>query len=126
MIKRIPHLEVYKYDGSLQCQRGEEMSLEAMAEELSSRGVEVIASRKGSDGRMRIAMCGASTGRLNVYTIPSKSLPLAREQGFELLVTRQMTGEVGGSASSRRGPALSRTPRRDPAATATRPIPLLW
>ena len=53
-----------------------------MARRLTENGIEVIASRKGSDGRVHIAMCGASTGRLNVYTIPAGSLPKARELGF--------------------------------------------
>lgn len=80
-------VEVFKYDGSLQCDRGKALSLEEMAGQLTDKGIEVKASRKGNDGRVRIAMCGASTGRLNVYTIPTAGLPKARELGFELLVT---------------------------------------
>jgi hypothetical protein len=118
-------VEVYKYDGSLQCDRGKEIFLEDMARELTENGIEVKASRKGSDGRMHITMCGASTGRLNVYSIASESLPRARELGFELLVTRQMTNEIGVSSANRRAPALSRTPR-DPKAAAAGAIPKLW
>lgn len=121
-----PEVEVYKYDGSLQCGRGKEISPEVMARELTENGVEVKSSRKGSDGRMHIAMCGASNGRLNVYTIPAESLPRARELGFELLVTRDMTNQVSGPVPSRRGPALSRTPSRDTGASAIRQIPKLW
>lgn len=94
--------------------------------ELTENGIEVKVSRKGSDGRMHIAMCGASNGRLNVYSIATESLPRARELGFELLVTRQMTNEISGSAASRRGPALSRTPPLDPGSAAGRSIPQLW
>ena len=121
-----PEVEVYKYDGSLQCGRGKEISLQDMARELTENGIEVKGNRKGSDGRMHIAMCGASNGRLNVYSIATESLPRARELGFELLVTRQMTREIGGSAASWRGPALSRTPPRAPGSAAGRPIPQLW
>ena len=121
-----PVVEVYKYDGSLQCQRGKETALEIMARELTAKGIEVKASRKGSDGLMHIAMCGASNGRLNVYLIATESLAKARELGFELLVTRQMSNEISGSAASRRGPALSRTPPGEPGTAAGRAIPKLW
>lgn len=119
-------VEVYKYDGSLQCDRGKEISLQDMAGELTANSIEVKASRKGSDGRMHITMCGASTGRLNVYTIATEHLPRARELGFELLVTRQMTNEIGGSAANRRAPALSRTPRDPGTAPGRGAIPKLW
>ena len=119
-------VEVYKYDGSLQCDRGKEISLEDMARELTENGIEVKASRKGSDGRMHITMCGASTGRLNVYSIATESLPKARELGFELLVTRQMTNEIGVSSANRRAPALSRTPRDPKTAAGRGAIPKLW
>jgi hypothetical protein len=119
-------IEVYKYDGSLQCDRGKEISLEDMARELTVNGIEVKASRKGSDGRMHITMCGASTGRLNVYSIATESLPRARELGFELLVTRKMTNEIGVSTANRRAPALSRTPRDPRTAAGRGAIPKLW
>jgi len=119
-------IQVYKYDGSLQCDRGKEISLEDMARELQENGIEVKASRKGSDGRVHITMCGASTGRLNVYSIATESLPRARELGFALLVTRQMTNEIGVSSTSRRAPALSRTPRDPRAAAGRGAIPKLW
>ena len=119
-------VEVYKYDGSLQCDRGKEISLQDMARELTENGIEVNASRKGSDGRMHITMCGASTGRLNVYSIATESLPRARELGFELLVTRQMTNEIGVTSANRRAPALSRTPRDPKTAAGRGAIPKLW
>ncbi len=121
-----PVVEVYKYDGSLQCDRGKEISLADMARELTENGIKVKAKRKGSDGRMHITMCGASTGRLNVFSIPASALPEARKLGFELLVTRKMTSEVAIPSPNRRAPALSRTPR-DPRAPAGRgAIPKLW
>ena len=119
-------VEVYKYDGSLQCDRGKENSLQDMARELTENGIEVNVSRKGSDGRMHITMCGASTGRLNVYSIATESLPRARELGFELLVTRQMTNEIGVPSANRRAPALSRTPRDPKTAAGRGAIPKLW
>ncbi|HHH45011.1 MAG TPA: hypothetical protein ENK49_12810 [Gammaproteobacteria bacterium] len=121
-----PLVEVYKYDGSLQCQRGSETSLEDMARELSENGIEVKSSRKGTDGRVHISMCGASTGRLNVYSIATESLPAAQALGFELLVTRKMTGEIAVPPVSRRAPALSRTPRSPGTTPGKGAIPKLW
>ena len=83
-----PVVEVYKYDGTLQCQRGKEIPLDVMAKELADKGIEVKASRKGTDGLLHIAMCGASTGKLNVYSIASEALPQAEALGFRLLITR--------------------------------------
>jgi len=119
-------IEVYKYDGSLQCRRGKEIALKDMARELADNGIEVKASRKGTDGRVHIAMCGASTGRLNVYSIATESLPAAKKLGFELLVTRKITSEVGVPPVNRRAPALSRTPRTSGPRPGKGAIPRLW
>ena len=122
-----PQVEVFKYDGSLQCGLGREISLESIANELKEKSIEVKASRKGNDGRMRIAMCGASTGGLNVYTIDTGELAKARELGFELLVTRQLSQEINASANARlRGPSLMRSPSRNPSEAGQRGIPQLW
>ena len=40
-----------------------EVSLEDMARELTENGIEVSTSRKGNDGRIHIAMCGALVDR---------------------------------------------------------------
>ncbi len=40
-----------------------EVSLEDMAGELTENGIEVSTSRKGNDGRIHIAMCGALVDR---------------------------------------------------------------
>ena len=122
-----PEVEVYKYDGSLQCGRGKEIPLEVMARQLTDAGIEVKATRKGNDGRLHIAMCGASTGSLNVFTIDTGALGKARELGFELLVTRQLSQAIGGPAKvGLRGPALMRSPPRDPGDAKRQPIPKLW
>jgi hypothetical protein len=118
-----PTVEVYKYDGSLQCKRGKEMALADMAEELTAAGVEVKSSRKGTDGLMHIAMCGASTGRLNVYTIATEALRKAQELGFKLLITRKMTNEIRPPLPARRGSAQPRTP---PSEKTANQIPRLW
>ncbi len=120
-----PTVEVYKYDGTLQCNRGKEIPLSRMAEELSANGIEVKASRKGHDGLARIAVCGASTGNLNVFTIDTKSLPKAQALGFRLLISRGMTTEIGGGAPARRGGPQARIMPRSAGETAA-PIPRLW
>ncbi len=120
-----PKMEVFKYDGSLQCDRGREISREVMAEELRRKGIKVEASRKGHDGLVHISVCGASTGNLNVYTIAGESLPKARALGFKLLVSRPMVNEIRGWAPVRRaGPQVRITPRQ--AGSAGTQIPQLW
>ena len=87
-------IQVYKYDGALQCGMGREISLEEMAKELETGGMDVVASRKGSDGLAHIGVCGASTGAINVYVIDRGSLPTAERLGYRLLVTREMTQQI--------------------------------
>ncbi|MCC6737103.1 MAG: hypothetical protein IT534_13390 [Bauldia sp.] len=81
-------VEVYKYDGTLQCGMGHEIPLDVMEAELRAARIEVLSSRKGNDGLMHIAVCGASTGDVNIYTIRSVSLPIALDLGFLLLGDR--------------------------------------
>lgn len=119
-------VEVYKYDGTLQCGMGHEIPLEEMTKELETAGIEVLASRKGSDGLAHIAVCGASTGAINVYTITRDDLRTAQRLGFMLLVTREMTQQVKPRGSTQRqvgmqARSLPRAPER-----AAEPIPLLW
>lgn len=120
-----PNLEVYRYDGSLQCDRGKELSLSHMAEDLKANGIDIKASRKGRDRLARIAVCGASTGNLNIYTIAQDSLSRAQELGFRVLVSREVTTGIGGPAPVRRGsPQVRVTPRT--AGSPVTPIPQLW
>jgi hypothetical protein len=74
---------------------------------------------------MHIAVCGASTGRLNVYTIHSAALPQAQALGFRLLVTRQMSNEIKRPTPLRRGAALPRT-LQSTREVVERPIPHIW
>ncbi|MEA3277237.1 MAG: hypothetical protein U9Q81_18510 [Pseudomonadota bacterium] len=119
-------VEVYKYDGTMQCGLGHEIPLGEMAKELKAAGIEVLQSRKGTDGLTHISVCGASTGAINVYTIERDALPSARELGYRLLLTREMTQQIKPRVSTQRmvGMQARSTPR--PAAKAREPIPLLW
>ena len=75
-------VRVFKYDGSLQCNKGRKIPLTEMAEELS--GIRIFSSDNQQDDKMRIQMCGAITGRANVYEILSEDLPKAESKGFKV------------------------------------------
>jgi hypothetical protein len=113
-------IEVYMYDGTLQCGQGQEISLERQEEILTSKGVEVLKSHKGSDGLLHIAVCGASTGAINVFAIKPEDLQAARELGFSQLITQEMTDNLMRPPPR---PAVSPNSRGE---TATVTIPLLW
>ncbi|MER9304355.1 hypothetical protein [Mesorhizobium sp. M0496] len=82
-----PATSVYKYDGTLQCGLGQEIPLTEMAQELVDAGVLVISSHKSSDGLLHIALCGALTGQINVYEIPTPDLHKAMQLGFAPLAS---------------------------------------
>lgn len=73
---------VYKYDGSRQCGQGTTVPLEAMAKDLQP--ISIFSKTKKNDGLVRIQMCGAPTGRANVYEISQKDLPKAKALGFKV------------------------------------------
>lgn len=75
--------EVYKYDGSVQCDPESGISLDEMEAELTDEGIEIISSYRDSDGTYRIALCGAPTSRINVYEIYESDLELAKSLGFQ-------------------------------------------
>jgi hypothetical protein len=77
-------VQVYKYDGSVQC-GGPGVSLAKMADELTHRGVHVIAMRKGTDGLLHPYICGAPDGVINVFEIDARGLSEAEALGFKPL-----------------------------------------
>lgn len=119
-----PSLEVYKYDGTLQCGLGQEVPLAEMAAELEAAGIRVEASRKARDGLAHIAVCGAATGAINAYTIPRDALAGARQLGFRLLVTRELTEQI--KPRMTRETAAQQTPAADSDDPPALPVPLLW
>jgi hypothetical protein len=56
-----------------------------MKQELIAAGIDVISSRKDSDGKMRMTVCGSSTGKINIYKINRKDEEKARQIGFKLI-----------------------------------------
>ncbi|TNE38524.1 MAG: hypothetical protein EP347_06035 [Alphaproteobacteria bacterium] len=77
--------EVFKPDGSLQCEATQAITLTEMARDLRRRGIGVLDSRKGHDGVFRMTMCGASTGNINIFSIFLRDLTEAEEIGFRVL-----------------------------------------
>lgn len=71
---------VARSDGSKQC-KGSGISESTMQKEL--KGITVYSSKKDHDGLMRIQVCGADTGRFNVFEIDAKDLEKAKSLGFE-------------------------------------------
>ena len=97
-----------------------------MAKELAGAGIEVMTSRKGTDGLSHISVCGASTGATNVYVVEGDALPAAQKLGYRLLVTREMTQQIKPSVSKPRQVGMAARALPLAPAKAPRPIPLLW
>ncbi len=76
---------IMKTDGALSCDPQSGVSLAEGAEELRKANIQVLDSKKGSDGRMHIMVCGAPQGTTNTFLIPRDKLPLARAKGFEVV-----------------------------------------
>lgn len=74
---------VKRSDRGMQCSPGSGQSLDEGAAELRKAGIEVLKAERGHDQKMRIQVCGASTGRENSYLIYRKNLPKAIFLGFK-------------------------------------------
>lgn len=74
-------VRVFKYDGSLQCKMGQPIAAAEMQKELGS--IKVYSSDNKADGLMRIQVCGAPTGRANIYEIDRNQLEAAIKLGFK-------------------------------------------
>lgn len=74
---------IFKADGSLQCDKKLGVSLADMALELSNVSIQVIDAQKTTDGLIYPSMCGSVTGAINVYSIPSASVMDATLLGFQ-------------------------------------------
>lgn len=79
--------EVFKYDGSRQCEKGSGTELAVMSEQLQAAGVDVLKARQGADGRMHPMVCGAGTGRINIFEINQQNVETAESLGFKRLQT---------------------------------------
>lgn len=75
-------VKVYKLQSSISCDPGSGTSLTSMLGEFNRNAITVKSSHCGSDGLVRAAVCGVSTGKLNVYEIDSSDLNRAKGLGF--------------------------------------------
>ena len=80
----ITYADVYKYQGSRQCENSG-VPLAEMQRQLQSMRIPVVNSACGMDGRMYPAVCGSSDGKINILSIPSDAVQAAMSQGFFLL-----------------------------------------
>jgi hypothetical protein len=80
----VSYVDVYKYQGSRQCEGGG-IPLAEMQRQLQSMGINVTNSACGMDGRMYPAFCGGADGKINILTVPSTAVNSAMSQGFYLL-----------------------------------------
>lgn len=74
-------VQVYKYDGSLQCGSGKAIAPEVMAKDLTP--IKIFNMIKKADGLMHIQVCGSNTGMANVFEISEKDLKKAETKGFK-------------------------------------------
>lgn len=76
-----PPVRVFKSQGSLQCTGGG-TPVAALAQQLQAAGIEVIRADCGTDGRMRVAMCGAADGRIGIFEVAARDAAAAANLGF--------------------------------------------
>jgi hypothetical protein len=77
--------EVFKPEGSRQCEPDSGVAEGALRAELEALRIPVLAYRSGHDGRFYPAVCGAPTGRIHVFSIPASAVPAAEARGYRLL-----------------------------------------
>lgn len=73
-------VRVFKPNGSLQCGQGKSIDPATMAKELKE--IPVYKSYVENDGKLRIQVCGAPTGNVNVFEIDKTNLERALSFGF--------------------------------------------
>ena len=74
---------VYKYDGSISCDKTVAIAVDSMKQELTRSKIPVISSSCGNDGMVRAAVCGIKTGDINIYEVRREMLPKAQALGFK-------------------------------------------
>ena len=82
LAKAVDSVWVGRADGSKQCEAEQKELSPAVKEQLKAAGIEVLQSKKGDDGRMRIQMCGAPSGKMDMVQIPRTQLEAAKKLGF--------------------------------------------
>lgn len=80
-----PPVDVYKVKGSLQCDSASGVGYLEMQQELTNAGIEVLEASESHDGLIRVQVCGAPDGLINVFSIRQNQLSEAQALGFNLL-----------------------------------------
>lgn len=75
---------LYQSAGSKQCERGGK-SLDALRQELSASGVQVLSGACAHDGRMYAQACGTPDGRILVVRVPREQAAAAQRLGLRPL-----------------------------------------
>lgn len=75
---------VARPDGALGCKPESGQSLDTVAADLKTAGVTILESRKGSDHKMHVQVCGVPTGSQNAYKIPRSEFEKAKALGFRV------------------------------------------
>jgi hypothetical protein len=73
---------VMRPDGALSCEPDSGRTLAQDAEALKKAKIPVLDSKKESDGKVHVQMCGASQGTFNAYLIPKDQVTGAKKLGF--------------------------------------------
>lgn len=76
-------IEIFKYDGSVQCELNSGTPLMTMKKILDDQGIKVYSVRVSHDGLAYTAMCGSPTGKINIYQIKESDFVTAQSQGFK-------------------------------------------
>jgi hypothetical protein len=74
---------VMRPDGAQSCSPEAGLTLAEGAQDLKSARIPVLDSRKGTDGKMHIQMCGAAKGSTNSFLIPKRHLKDAISLGYQ-------------------------------------------
>ena len=75
-------IDIFKPDGSRQCEPDSGIPIDAMQRELTEAGVDVHAASTAADGMLRPQVCGAPTGQIHVFTIDAAAAQAAADLGF--------------------------------------------
>lgn len=76
----VERVRVYKANGSLQCAQGKSIDPAVMRKDL--KDIHVYKSSTDNDGKLRIQVCGAPTGNVNIFEIDKTNLEQAISYGF--------------------------------------------
>lgn len=76
-----PEVEVFKSDQSFQCEDGG-IALETAQQELAAAGIDVLCAIQSNDGQGHPTVCGADTGRINLFRIRGSNRQDAEARGF--------------------------------------------